>query len=106
MSKLVTLTLTDDDCLYVRMALNATAMHWGELATAARNKGDETGAASCERIRSDYHRLWDMVNEAQEAPGRVQDWTYRRAAPVVRSSIVRDGGDNGYFGLGKARPAF
>ena len=66
MTKLVTLTLTDDDCLNVRMALNATAMHWGELATAARNEGDREGADTCERIRSDYHRLWDLVNAAQE----------------------------------------
>ena len=65
--KLVTLTLTDDDCLNVRMALNATAMHWGELATEARQKGDKVDADTCERIRSDYHRLWDMVNEAQES---------------------------------------
>jgi hypothetical protein len=68
MTKLVTLTLTDDDCLNVRMALNATAMHWGELATAARNEGDREGADTCERIRSDYHRLWEAVNVAQEAP--------------------------------------
>jgi hypothetical protein len=66
MTKLVNLTLTDDDCLNVRMALNATAIHWGELATAARNEGDRIGAATCERIRSDYHRLWELVNAAQE----------------------------------------
>ena len=66
MAKLVNLTLTDDDCLNVRMALNATAMHWGELATAARNEGDRIGADTCERIRSDYHRLWELVNAAQE----------------------------------------
>ena len=66
MAKLVNLTLTDDDCLNVRMALNATAMHWGELATVARNEGDRIGADTCERIRSDYHRLWELVNAAQE----------------------------------------
>jgi hypothetical protein len=67
MTKLVALTLTDEDCLNVRMALNATAMHWGELATEARQKGDRDGADTCERIRSSYHRLWDAVNAAQEA---------------------------------------
>ena len=66
MTKLVNLTLTDDDCLNVRMALNATAIHWGERATAARNEGDRIGADTCERIRSDYHRLWELVNAAQE----------------------------------------
>ena len=67
MAKLVNLTLTDDDCLNVRMALNATAIHWGELATAARNEGRKVDADTCERIRSDYHRLWEAVNVAQEA---------------------------------------
>ena len=70
MAKLVNLTLTDDDCLNVRMALNATAMHWGELATVARNEGDRIGADTCERIRSDYHRLWELVNAAQEAAAK------------------------------------
>jgi hypothetical protein len=80
MDKLVTLELTDTDCLSLRLALNAHAMEWGDKASAARKAGDDVDAATCERIRSDYHRLWDMVNEAQEARGRVQDWTYRRAA--------------------------
>lgn len=81
MDKLVTLTLTDTDCLSLRLALNATAMEWGDKASVARKAGDDVDAATCERIRSDYHRLWDMVNEAQEAPGRVQDWNYRQPAP-------------------------
>jgi hypothetical protein len=81
MAKLVKLELTDTDCLSLRLALNATAMEWGDKACAARKAGEDVDAATCERIRSDYHRLWDVVNEAQEAPGRVQDWTYRRAAP-------------------------
>ena len=76
MDKLVTLVLTDDDCLNVRMALNATAMHWGELATEARQKGEQVDADTCERIRSDYHRLWDAVNAAQE--------TAKSAAPDAR----------------------
>jgi hypothetical protein len=80
MNKLVTLTLTDSDCLNMRMALIATAMHWGDVASAHRAAGDDVDAATCERIRADYHRLWDMVNAAQEAPGRVQDWLYRRDA--------------------------
>jgi hypothetical protein len=67
MRKLVTLTLTADDCLNVRLALNATAMHWGEVATVARNEGRKVDADTCERIRSDYHRLWELVNVAQEA---------------------------------------
>jgi hypothetical protein len=65
--KLVTLTLTEADCLNMRMALNATAIHWGEVATAARNDGRQIDADTCERIRSDYHRLWELVNVAQEA---------------------------------------
>jgi hypothetical protein len=70
MNKLVTLTLTDDDCLNVRMALNGTAMDWADKASAHRAKGDDVDAATCERIRSDYHRLWDLVNEAQEAAAK------------------------------------
>jgi hypothetical protein len=80
MSKLVKLALTDDECLSVRMALNECSMAWGERASVARNAGNDEEAATCERIRSGYGRLWDMVNEAQEAPGRVHDWLYRRDA--------------------------
>ena len=78
MAKLVKLSLTDSECLNMRFALNAAATEWGDKASAARNAGDDVDAATCERIRSDYHRLWDMVNEAQEAGGRVHDWLYRR----------------------------
>jgi hypothetical protein len=67
MAKLVNLTLTDGDCLNVRMALNATAIHWGDLATAARNEGRKVDADTCERIRTEYHQLWEAVNAAQEA---------------------------------------
>jgi hypothetical protein len=72
MTKLVKLELTDTDCLSLRLALNATAMEWGDKASAARKAGNDVDAATMERIRSDYHRLWDMVNVAQEAPGRVR----------------------------------
>jgi hypothetical protein len=88
MDKLVTLTLTDSECLNMRFALNAAAMEWGEKARAARNDED---AATCERIREDYGRLWDMVNAAQEAPGRVQDWLYRRPADDVALDAIADG---------------
>jgi hypothetical protein len=85
--KLVTLTLTDDDCLNVRMALNATAIHWGEVATAARNEGRQIDADTCERIRSDYHRLWDAVNVAQEAarkaPAPAPEWRDRYGRPLA-----------------------
>ena len=67
MTKLVTLTLTDDDCLNVRLALNATAMEWGDKASAHRASGAEFDARVCEQIRSEYHRLWELVNVAQEA---------------------------------------
>jgi hypothetical protein len=67
MSKLVNLTLTDYDCLTVRLALNGAAMEWGEKASAYRKAGQDQEAATCERIRSDYHRLWEAVNVAQEA---------------------------------------
>jgi hypothetical protein len=90
MTKLVTLTLTDDDCLDVRMALNATAMHWGELATEARQKGEQVNAATCERIRSDYHRLWDAVNAAQEAaPPRCNDKASVEARATARAQAMR-----------------
>jgi hypothetical protein len=66
MNKLVKLELTDTDCLSLRLALNATAMEWGDKASAHRAKGENVDAATCERIRSDYHRLWELVNAAQE----------------------------------------
>lgn len=80
MAKLVTLTLTDIDCLNIRMALNSHAMQWGEKASEARKAGDDEGAATMERTRTDYHQLWDMVNAAQEADGREPDWLARREA--------------------------
>jgi hypothetical protein len=91
MTKLVTLVLTDTDCLSLRLALNATAMEWGDKASAARKAGDDVEARTCESIRSDYHRLWDMVNVAQEAGGRVHDWTARRAADCCQ--FHSSGGD-------------
>ena len=66
MTKLVTLELTGDDCLNMRLALNATAIEWGDKASAHRAKGEDVDAATCERIRVHYHRLWDAVNAAQE----------------------------------------
>jgi hypothetical protein len=95
MTKLVTLTLTDSDCLSLRCALNATAMEWGDKASAARKAGDDVDAATCERIRSDYHRLWDVVNEAQEARGRVKDWIYRQPSPDARLAWFDDGAHTG-----------
>jgi hypothetical protein len=67
MTKLVTLTLTDSDCLNMRLALNAAAMDWGDKASAHRERGEDFDARVCENIRSEYHRLWDAVNAAQEA---------------------------------------
>jgi len=78
MTRLVKLSLTDSECLSLRLALNATAMEWGDKASAARKAGYDQDAATCELIRADYQRLWNMVNEAQEAPGRAHDWLYRR----------------------------
>jgi hypothetical protein len=93
MAKLVNLTLTEEDCLNMRMALNATAIHWGERASAYRQQGDTEQAATCEQIRSEYHRLWEAVNVAQhscasrelscggdtapELPPRVSDWAHQ-----------------------------
>jgi hypothetical protein len=90
MNKLVTLTLTDNECLCLRMALNATAIEWGDKASAARIAGNDVDADTCQRIRADYHRLWDMVNEAQEAPGRVQDWVYRRPARETPDPLIAE----------------
>jgi hypothetical protein len=90
MAKLVKLELTDSDCLSLRLALNATAMEWGEKASAHRANGEDLDARTCESIRSDYHRLWDMVNVAQEARGRVHDWTYRRPADDVARREARE----------------
>jgi hypothetical protein len=67
MHKLVNLTLTDADCFNMRMALNITAIEWGEKANAARVAGELERAATCERIRTEYHLLWEKVNAAQEA---------------------------------------
>ena len=66
MDKLVTLTLTDDECLDVRMALNSASMEWGERAEAARKLGNRQEAQSCEDIRAGYGALWVKVQTAQD----------------------------------------
>jgi hypothetical protein len=68
MDKLVNLTLTDDECVDVRMALNCAAMSWGDRASAALARGDKIDADTCQNIRSGYHQLWEKVAAAQEAP--------------------------------------
>lgn len=80
MTRLVTLTLTDGECLTVRMALNAVGMEWGNKAAAARAAGDGDDADTCERLREDHSRLWVLVQGAQEAGGRQPDWLARRGA--------------------------
>ena len=65
--KTVNLTLTDADCLNMRMALNTASIHWGEKASDYRKAGNDQEAATCERIRTEFHQLWDAVNVAQEA---------------------------------------
>jgi hypothetical protein len=67
MYKTVNLTLTEVDCLNMRMALNATAIQWGEKAGDYRKAGNDREAATCERIRSEYNRLWERVRAAQHA---------------------------------------
>jgi hypothetical protein len=74
MTKLVTLVLTDGECLTVRMALNAAGMEWGNKAAAARAAGDDVDADTCERLRADHSRLWELVQGAQEAGGRQPVW--------------------------------
>jgi hypothetical protein len=66
MDKLVNLTLTDDEALDMRMALNAAAISWGERATAARNAGNRQEADTCERIREGLGKLWERVQVAQD----------------------------------------
>jgi hypothetical protein len=83
MTKLVTLTLTADEALDVRMALNAASMSWGERASAAREAGNYQEALSCEDIRAGYGKLWARVQMAQdgvrfdhEAPAEAADRRY------------------------------
>lgn len=83
----VTLTLTDDECLDVRMALNATSSFWGEKATAARNEGNDVDAATCERIRAKYGQLWERVHNAQrlaKAEARADDMFASEAREATR----------------------
>ena len=79
MNKLVTLTLTDDEALDVRMALNAASVAWGEKAQLARASGNRQEAESCEAIRAGYGALWERVQMAQDgvrfdhkAPARLE----------------------------------
>ena len=87
-NKLVTLVLTDGECLTVRMALNAAGMEWGNRSAAARKAGDDVDADTCERLRADHSRLWELVQGAQEAGGRAPDWMARREAPGDGASDI------------------
>lgn len=87
----VTLTLTDDECLDVRMALNAASSYWGEKAATARNEGNDVDAATCERIRAKYGQLWERVHSAQvqakaqaEAEARADDMFASEAREATR----------------------
>ena len=63
--KTVHFTLTDDEALDVRMALNAAAMSWGDRAREARERGEVQAALSCERIRAELGALWDRLYLAE-----------------------------------------
>ena len=63
--KTVHFTLTDDEALDVRMALNAAAMSWGDRAREARERGEVQAALSCERIRAELGALWDRLYVAE-----------------------------------------
>ena len=65
MEKTVTLTLTVGEAIDVRMALNAAAMQWGDLARASREAGNVQEAETRERIRASYGALWDKIAAAQ-----------------------------------------
>jgi hypothetical protein len=65
MQKTFTVALTEQEALDVRMALNATSIHWGEKAQAYRDAGELVHAATCERIRAGYSALWTRVEAAQ-----------------------------------------
>jgi hypothetical protein len=79
MDRLVTLVLTDDECLDVRMALNGASMEWGAKAEAARKLGSHQEAQSCESIRAGYGCLWEKVQTAQD--GAPYDWRRGKLAP-------------------------
>jgi hypothetical protein len=91
MDKLVTLVLTDTDCLNVRLAVNAAAILWGDKASAHRERGEDFDARVCENIRSEYHRLWDAVNAAQEAAAKAApdaDEAYRVWEEACESEAI------------------
>jgi hypothetical protein len=72
----ITLTLSDDDCLNMRLALNMTACEWGDKAMEHRQRGEPVDADTCERLRAKYHALWERVHAAQrlaEAEARADD---------------------------------
>jgi hypothetical protein len=95
MYKTVNLTLTEADCLNMRLALNAAAIHWGEKATDYRKAGNDHEAATCERIRTEFHQLWDAVNVAQEAAPELGESNAKRRDPLRslydRQSVARYG---------------
>jgi hypothetical protein len=56
----ITMRLSLNDLLSVRMALSAAGSEWNGRARIARADGNAANADTCGRIADDYHRLWNV----------------------------------------------
>jgi hypothetical protein len=109
MSYTVTLTLSEDDCLNMRLALNMTACEWADKSLGHIQAGESDDAATCQRLRAKYHALWERVHDAQrlaEAEARADDMfaseardpfgvalsSWRMAAPAYGKAPPREMG--------------
>ena len=63
----ITITLSEDEALSVRLALNLTASDWADKAMAHDAAGERDDYDTCQRLRAKYHALWERVRVAQRA---------------------------------------
>lgn len=83
----IILTLSEEEALSVRLALNLTACEWGDKALAHIQAGEAEDAATCQRLRAKYHELWERVHSAQrlaEAEARADDMFASEAREATR----------------------
>ena len=63
----ITITLSEEEALSVRLALNLTACEWADKAMEHEARGERDDYDTCQRLRAKYHALWERVHDAQRA---------------------------------------
>jgi hypothetical protein len=86
----ITITLSEDEALSVRLALNLTACEWADKAMAHDAAGERDDYDTCQRLRAKYHALWERVHDAQRAAEAAELARRERAADDMFASEARE----------------